>query len=66
MDIVCKAPDMFLWNSAYTIINLIYVFALIKKHFPTIIPPYLLNYYTSIFKPLFVPQKVRISLRGHP
>ena len=58
LNTVCKAPDLFLWNSAFTLINLIYVFALIKKHFPTFIPSYLMNYYTVVLKPLLVSQKV--------
>ena len=60
LNTVCMAPDLFLWNSAFTLINLIYVFALIKKHFPTFIPSYLMNYYTVVLKPLLVSQKVCI------
>ena len=60
LETVCMGPDLFLWNSAFIVINIVYVLALIKKHFPVLIPKEMMNFYNNILKPLFVTKKVSL------
>lgn len=54
---VCRAPDMFLWNCCFAVINFIHLLILIKKHFPTFVSKDMTDLYTKVFRPLQINKK---------
>ncbi len=55
---ICRAPDLFLWNCLFTLINCVYVIILAKKHFPVFIGKDLMGLYNKLFSPLHISKKV--------
>jgi len=62
VETVCRAPDLFMWNVCFTLINSLYLVHLIKKHFPTFLPTHMVDYYECVFRPLHIEKRVRTSI----